>query len=73
MAATLKADGTIVFRDGKSLLSIEDITRSAFELLKTSQERQVQFEQRSRIAQLRQSCGVKAEPLTIKRPEPYRG
>jgi hypothetical protein len=74
MAVTLKADGTINFNDkGDCLLSVEDITREAFDMFKYANERRIQFEQSVKVAELRRSCGVKAEPITIKRPEPYRG
>jgi hypothetical protein len=74
MAATIQSDGTIRFRDnGNRLLSTEEITRGAIGLLQSSKDRHEQFEQWSRVAQLRRSCGIEPEPITIKRPEPYRG
>ena len=66
MTASIRKDGTISFGSSSGLLSVESITRIALGVLKETQEANDRWDAQERIRQLRSSCGVPNEPMTIR-------
>lgn len=75
MMATIRKDRTIEFGQAGGLLSMETITRQAFNLLEKNARLPKEFDDNRRIEELRKSCGISPPKSTIriKLPRDFHG
>jgi hypothetical protein len=70
VTASVRKDGVIDFKAHSCLLSIDTITRAAVDMFVRDTEKSLRIQRewaaRNRVAELRKSCGVEPERMTIR-------
>jgi hypothetical protein len=66
MSGLLDADGKPINPASRGLFDVGGIARMAASVLVELQNRASRFDEMTRLSELRRSCGVEPEPLTIR-------